>query len=188
MSPMKRHFSVVVAVLVVALLAGVQVVAQQNVAKAPSDGFSVSAMATNSDKVDGKHSVSAFASKTKRAGKLVATSPKGYLPNNIIAKARNADKLDGIDSAAFAMKSDILKPKITRVKGAQVTIAGLGHKVATAACPAGAVAVGGGYDGSNYQVVAQDSFPLNSTTWQVGFDNTAVFNRTGHAYVVCMAW
>lgn len=38
----------------------------------------------------------------KRKGKLVATSHKtGLLPNDIIAMAPNADKLDSLDSAAF---------------------------------------------------------------------------------------
>lgn len=60
--------------------------------------------AINSDKVDGKHAVSAAATLTNRKGKLVATSATtGRLPNNIIAKAPDADRLDGKDSSAFSL-------------------------------------------------------------------------------------
>lgn len=58
-------------------------------------------IATNSDKVDGKHAVGAGASKQTRAGKLVATDSTGVLPNNIIDKAPDANKLDGLDATAF---------------------------------------------------------------------------------------
>ena len=58
--------------------------------------------ALNADKVDGKHAVGSGASIENRKGKLVATSPTtGRLPNNIIAKAPDAELLDGKDSAAF---------------------------------------------------------------------------------------
>jgi hypothetical protein len=57
--------------------------------------------AMNSHKVDGKHAVGAGASLSARSGKLVATNSKGRLPNNIIKKATDADKLDGKDSTDF---------------------------------------------------------------------------------------
>lgn len=63
-------------------------------------------IAANSDKVDGKHAVSAGATVTQRKGKLVATNATtGRLPNNLIAKAPDADKLDGKSSAAFMVGS-----------------------------------------------------------------------------------
>lgn len=55
----------------------------------------------NADKVDNKHAVAAGATKKARAGKLVATGSTGLLPNNIIAKAGDANRLDGFDSTAF---------------------------------------------------------------------------------------
>jgi hypothetical protein len=59
--------------------------------------------ARNADMVDGKHAVGSGASVSERKGKVVATSSKtGRLPNSIIGRARNADKLDGLDSAAFS--------------------------------------------------------------------------------------
>jgi hypothetical protein len=52
--------------------------------------------AVNADKVDGKHAVGAAATVLQRRGKLVATNPTtGRLPDNIIAKAPNSDKLNG---------------------------------------------------------------------------------------------
>ena len=60
------------------------------------------AYVANADKVDNKHAVGSGATLTARKGKLVATDGNtGLLPNDIIAKAVNADKIDGLDSTAF---------------------------------------------------------------------------------------
>lgn len=61
--------------------------------------------AVNADKVDGRHAVGAAATQAQRAGKLVAANADGRLPNGIIAKAPDAEKLDGIDSAGFLRKT-----------------------------------------------------------------------------------
>ena len=58
--------------------------------------------AMNADTVDSRHAVGAGASRTKRAGKLVATNDVGRLPDDIIAKAPNADRLDGVNSNRYA--------------------------------------------------------------------------------------
>ncbi len=64
--------------------------------------------AQNADKVDGKHAVTSSASAAQRKGKLVATSPdNGRLPNNIIRKAKDADKLDGLDGPAVMFPSAV---------------------------------------------------------------------------------
>ena len=55
----------------------------------------------NADQVDGKHAVGAGATVAQRSGKLVATNASGRLPNNIIAKAPDANTLDGINSTGF---------------------------------------------------------------------------------------
>jgi hypothetical protein len=55
--------------------------------------------ADRADTVDGKHAVGAGASPAKRRGKLVATNRKGRLPNNVIAKAPDAARLDGFTGA-----------------------------------------------------------------------------------------
>ena len=57
--------------------------------------------AINADKVDGRDAVGPKASADKRAGNLVATKPNGKLPNDIIAEAPNADRLDGLNSTDF---------------------------------------------------------------------------------------
>lgn len=77
-------------------------------ANAPAIAHGVHAMfAHNADKVDGLHAVKSNATKKKRRGKLVATSAKtGRLPNNIIKKAPDANKLDGFDSLAFLKAGD----------------------------------------------------------------------------------
>jgi hypothetical protein len=78
-------------------------------AAAPSIAATIADYAKNADKVDGKHAVGSSASTTARKGKLVATNPEtGLLPNSIIAKAQDADKLDGRDSGEFLGKCDLL--------------------------------------------------------------------------------
>ena len=63
-------------------------------------------IATNSDKVDGKHAVGAKATPEARAKKLVTTDKFGLLPNDILAMAPNSDLLDGKDSADFMTADD----------------------------------------------------------------------------------
>ena len=67
----------------------------------PAIAATVADFARNADKVDGRHAVGAGATLENRKGKLVATNSAGRLPNNIIGKAPNADKLDGINSTGF---------------------------------------------------------------------------------------
>ena len=86
----------------------------------PADEVSLAA-GVNADTVDGKHAVSATGKPGARKNRLVAFSAKGYLPDNVIRKARDADRLDGLDSTAFA------------------TLAALQGLTATLQSPAGAV-------------------------------------------------
>jgi hypothetical protein len=66
---------------------------------------SVAAKIKNADKVDGKHAVAAKASPSKRAGKMVATDRSGHLPADLIPKALDADRLDGLDSTGFRART-----------------------------------------------------------------------------------
>src|SRR5438093_2322181 len=66
-------------------------------AAAPAIASSV----TNADKVDGFDAVGCQAGAQARAGNLVATCDNGFLPNGLIKKAPNADKLDGVSSSGF---------------------------------------------------------------------------------------
>lgn len=73
----------------------------------PAIAATIADYARNADKVDGKHAVGAGASIAARKGKLVATSgTTGRLPNNIVAKPPDADRLDGFNSGAFWRKSE----------------------------------------------------------------------------------
>ena len=90
--------------------------------------------AVNSDKVDGKHAVGSGASVENRKGKLVATSgTTGRLPNNIIAKAPDADLLDGKDSTSFlpALATAVDSDKLDGLDSAHF------QRRVSGACPAG---------------------------------------------------
>jgi hypothetical protein len=89
--------------LPIALSATALVVALAGTAgPAIAHGVNHALFAHNADKVDNKHAVGAGATLDARKGKLVATSPTtGYLPDNIIQKAGDAEKLDGVDSSGF---------------------------------------------------------------------------------------
>ena len=91
----RRHLPIVLTAVVTATVFA----AGPTVARAAFD-------AVNSDRVDGKHAVSAGASASDRAGKLVATNKGGRLPNDIIAKAPNSESLDGKDSTEFLGSAD----------------------------------------------------------------------------------
>jgi hypothetical protein len=66
-----------------------------------------SAMAGNSDTVDGFHAVKAGSSVKQRKGKLVATDAKtGRLPNNIIKIARDSKRLGGKPASSYLGSAD----------------------------------------------------------------------------------
>lgn len=92
---MSNKFRVFGPVIATAVVVSALTVSAPAMARSAYDAF-------NAHKVDGKHAVSASATVTNRAGKLVATSVQGKLPNNIITKAPDADKLDGLDGTAYA--------------------------------------------------------------------------------------
>lgn len=91
---LRRHLLVLVAGVLGAMIAA----AGPTVARAVYD-------AVNADKVDGKHAVSSGASIAVRKGKLVATNTQtGQLPNNIIAKAPDAARLNGYTHAKLRVQ------------------------------------------------------------------------------------
>lgn len=71
-------------------------------AGAPAVARTVADYARNAGKVDGRDAVGARASLDKRAGRLVATTKRGFLPNGIIRKAPNAAALGGIAAERYA--------------------------------------------------------------------------------------
>lgn len=70
---------------------------------APAAAESVVDFARNAGKVDGIDASTFTQKPFKRAGKLVATDEEGFLPNNILQKSKDADRLDGLDSTAFEL-------------------------------------------------------------------------------------
>jgi hypothetical protein len=144
----------------------------------------------NADKVDNKHAVGAGATRAARAGKLVATGSGGLLPNNIIAKAGNADRLDGKDSSELGVNA---YQRVT----AQSTFDSTAHKVVSATCPAGTRVVGGGAqvfpslaDGNRdaAPIVIRMSAPSGETLWSVIADETATYTQDWKviADVICV--
>lgn len=88
MSQTRSHVLVAVTTAVVMLLA-------------PAAAREVADFARNAGKVDGYSAVDAGSK--KRSKKLVATNRAGRLPNDIIAKAPNAELLDGHGGTAFVL-------------------------------------------------------------------------------------
>jgi hypothetical protein len=137
----------------------------------------------NADKVDGQHAVKYSTKKSKRANKLVATNAAGYLPSNIVKpgwgyiKHKPAGFADGVDNAG------VTGIKITRVhRTMDLTQAWAGH----AECPAGYVAIGGGFDASNWDVRVVESYPASATAWAVYAMPLTSEPRTVDVYAVCL--
>ena len=149
-------------------------------------GPAIAAIVANAHRVDGKHAVGSSASASQRAGKLVATNSAGRLPNNIIAKANDSDKLDGQDSSAFlgagakAADSDRLDGRdSSEFLGDTVTVvqnftnfASNNFGTGSVFCPAGYTATGGGVDPANVlELAVTSSAPLVGGTRPQGLVN-----------------
>jgi hypothetical protein len=93
---LKRVPWLVAAVMALAVT-GQAALAQSDTAIGPSAVANV-----NADRVDGRHAIKYTSDLAKRKGKLMAIGATGYLPNNIIVKASDAELIDGIDSTALA--------------------------------------------------------------------------------------
>jgi hypothetical protein len=103
----RRHLTTILVAMVTATVTAA--------GPAMAHGVEHALFAHDSDKVDGRHAVGAGATAAQRAGKLVATDANGKLPNSIIAKAPNANLLDGIDSLNL-LPGGIL-PRGTTIRG-----------------------------------------------------------------------
>lgn len=120
--------------------------------------------AVNADRIDGRHAVGAYASRAKRAGKLVATNESGHLPRNII---------DGV----------VTKIRITYAS-AQSTVPASSTGTVTATCPAGSKVVGGGFFGIVW-FEPFGSLPADDG-WTVYAENTGPQSAILYAYAVCL--
>lgn len=99
---LRRHLSTIAVAFVTALVT----------AGGPAIAATVADYAKNADKVDGKHAVSASATRADRAGRLVATNSVGLLPNDILAKAPDADRVDGKHAVGYGASVDDRKGKL----------------------------------------------------------------------------
>lgn len=91
---LRKHLpTVAIALVVSAVTAGAPAIAH---------GVQHALFAHNADKVDGKHAAPATSTASKRRNKVASYATSGFLPNNALKKAIDSDKLDGIDSSAFA--------------------------------------------------------------------------------------
>lgn len=104
---MKGFRFVVTGALALSLVAGLTA----GVTAQSGDGVAPSAVADiNAHRVDGRHAIKYTSNTTARKGKLMAFGATGYLPNNIIQKATDADLIDGIDSTALATIAALRSP------------------------------------------------------------------------------
>ena len=142
----------------------------------------------NADKVDGRHAVGATTDKKKRAGKLVATNSKGFLPSNIVKpkwpliKGKPAGFADGVDNAG------VTRITVTRVTGPIVTVLPGAYGDATVDCPTGAVVTGGGPRPSNAVFRSSRSTPNPGLSgWYVLGQNEGTSSLQLNAWAVCMS-
>jgi hypothetical protein len=109
---MRQIISTAVVAVVVSLVTvtAVGALAQDEPAPAAQQAIVPAVTSINAHKVDGRHALSASASRAKRRGKLVATNRQGYLPSNIIKPAWHliegtpagfADGVDNVGVTAF---------------------------------------------------------------------------------------
>jgi microcystin-dependent protein len=85
---MRQIVSTALVAVVVGAVAGATMGAvAQSPAQEPGQAIVPSVTSLNAHRVDGRHAVSAKASRARRAGKLVATNKQGLLPANIIRPA-----------------------------------------------------------------------------------------------------
>ncbi len=142
----------------------------------------------NVHRVDGKHAVGAGAGKAKRAGKLVATNSKGYLPANIVKpkwgliSGKPAGFADGVDNQG------VTKITITSMVSLFTSIAAGSSGTATASCPVGSKAVGGGFNSNRFGLNVVDSFASSrSTKWTAAADNPTGASISLQAIVQCLS-
>lgn len=76
------------------------------VAVTPALASTMVNVARNALAVDGQSAVKYTTNASSRKRSLVATNRAGLLPNNIIATAPNADKVDGLHASAFLRTTD----------------------------------------------------------------------------------
>jgi hypothetical protein len=164
---MRQLLSTALVALIVGGLAGVSAGAVAQTGQTPAGPAAVSTI--NADRIDGRHAVSATASKAARAGKLVATDAQGYLPSNIV-------RASGITAIS-----------ITGTFGSTVSVAAGASGTPSATCPSGSKAIGGGFSQSGWDIKVTDSYRLGPGSWQALGWNQGSTAQDLAAYVICMS-
>jgi hypothetical protein len=132
------------------------------------DGISPSAVANvNADQVDGRHAIKYTSNKTARKGRLMAIGATGYLPDNIILKAMDADKIDGIDSTALATIA-ALKSAAGAINEAD-NLVHWNQLLGVPASIADGVDEGDGYDSSIAVIMGGNDLAVAQAKW-IAFD------------------
>jgi hypothetical protein len=167
-----------IAVAMLAAVAAAPTVAQKT---DPSAEGVFEAAGINADRVDGRHAVGPGAGRWQRAGKLVAADSKGFLPNNIIRKARNADKLDGLDSSRFLQALYRY-----RQSGAETELAPGATQTMTLSCNAGDLAIAGGWQGSPGIVVMTSEPGEGPREWTLTFGNDWDTPQPVQPHAICL--
>jgi hypothetical protein len=180
---MRRIISTTLVAVSLVTLTAAGVVAQSE----PAVEQAIVPAGLNADKIDGRHAVGHGASARKRAGKLVATNKRGQLPSNIVKPAWRlilgkpaafrdgritwgevqdkppgfADGVDDVGVTAVRIKT------VTSTTPLVLTPGTYGQD--TVDCPAGFLAVGGGYvfDEGQIDVNVYESRALDADTWKI---------------------
>ena len=201
---MRQIVSTAVVAVIVGALAGATMSA---VAQAPAEQAITPAAGINAASVDGKSAVGYTNKKNARKNKLVATNKRGELPPNIVRPfwgyVKNKPGILADDQiswnevvgtpAGFADGVD--NQGVTGVRVVTVTApsslslsAGTGD-AQTVDCPAGFLAVGGGFDwlgssGGGFSV--WESAALDADTWRIYVQAASDGGGSVKAQVTCM--
>jgi hypothetical protein len=174
----RKHLSTVIVALVAASIgAGAPAIAH---------GVEHALFAHNADRVDGKHAIGAGASVDQRKGKLVATSPTtGRLPNSIIGKAMDAERLDGLDSA------DLMGADRIYVVQQSANLPAEANATPHAFCDEGDIVIGGAVWGQGIIFNSEGRYQVPGTVgigqqaWRADVTATAEANATYTLNALC---
>ena len=171
-----------------AMLMVTAIVAVPTVARTTDPGLDrVTLAATgDADTVDGRDAVKFTQNRNRRAGKLVTTNHRGYLPANIVKpywgniKNMPAGFADGTDDKG------VVKLQVRIVKSSSRTLTPGEAGSIKAVCAPNYYVVGGGFNGPDGLSVFK-SYPSGIRSWSVGAENTAVSSDMDFsAYAICL--
>jgi len=189
---MRQIMSTALVALIIGALAGATMgaVAQSEPASepAPATDRAFDTAGLNADKVDGRHAVKYTNARNARRGKLVATNRKGELPSNIVRPfwglVRNmpAGFADGVDNEGV---TGVRVVTVTALTSLELNNGGAGQQLVD--CPAGFLAVGGGFDWvSGVGFLVRESAAWDADTWRIYVQSANPGDVSIKAQVTCM--